>query len=120
MADNQKSAFKADPANKGKFINTGLWTKSRHPNYFGEIVLWLGVAIVAIAVPVLQGWQWVALISPLFVTLLLTRVSGIPMLEKRADEKWGGQPEYEQYKETPSSSPNCNPNKSRQVYEDLM
>jgi steroid 5-alpha reductase family enzyme len=100
VADRQKSTFRADPANKGKFINTGLWAKSRHPNYFGEIVLWVGVAIVAL--PVLQGWQWVALISPLFVTLLLTRVSGVPMLEKRADEKWGGQPDYEQYKkETP-------------------
>ena len=100
IADNQKSQFRANPSNKGKFINSGLWAKSRHPNYFGEIVLWLGVAIIA--VPVLQGWQWVALISPLFVTLLLTRVSGIPLLEKRADEKWGGQPEYEKYKkETP-------------------
>lgn len=100
VADRQKSAFRADPANKGKFINTGLWAKSRHPNYFGEIVLWVGVALVA--VPVLQGWQWVALISPLFVTLLLTRVSGVPMLERRADEKWGGQPDYEKYKkETP-------------------
>lgn len=100
IADQQKSSFKADPKNKGKFINTGLWTKSRHPNYFGEIVLWVGVAIIAL--PVLQGWQWVALISPVFVTILLTRVSGIPMLEKRADEKWGGQPDYEQYKkETP-------------------
>ncbi|WP_420643545.1 DUF1295 domain-containing protein [Candidatus Leptofilum sp.] len=100
VADNQKSQFRANPANKGKFINSGLWAKSRHPNYFGEIVLWLGVAIIA--VPVLQGWQWVALISPLFVTLLLTRVSGVPMLERRADEKWGGQTDYEQYKkETP-------------------
>lgn len=100
VADSQKSQFRANPANKGKFINTGLWAKSRHPNYFGEIVLWLGVAIVAL--PVLQGWQWVALISPIFVTILLTRVSGIPLLEKRADEKWGGQPAYEQYKkETP-------------------
>ena len=100
VADSQKSQFRANPANKGKFINTGLWAKSRHPNYFGEIVLWIGVAIVA--APVLQGWQWVALISPVFVTILLTRVSGVPMLEKRADEKWGGQPDYEQYKkETP-------------------
>lgn len=100
VADSQKSQFRANPANKGKFINIGLWAKSRHPNYFGEIVLWIGVAIVAI--PVLQGWQWVALISPVFVTILLTRVSGVPMLERRADEKWGGQPDYEQYKkETP-------------------
>ena len=96
-ADAQKSRFNADPSNKGKFIRTGLWSRSRHPNYFGEIVLWIGIAIIAI--PVLQGWQWVAMISPLFVTLLLTRVSGIPLLEKKADAKWGGQAEYEEYKE---------------------
>jgi steroid 5-alpha reductase family enzyme len=96
VADSQKSRFNADPANKGKFIQTGLWSRSRHPNYFGEIVLWVGVMIIAL--PVLQGWQWVALISPLFVTLLLTRVSGVPLLEKKADQKWGGQEAYETYK----------------------
>jgi len=96
IADAQKSRFNADPSNKGKFICTGLWSRSRHPNYFGEIVLWIGIAIIAI--PVLQGWQWIAMISPLFVTLLLTRVSGIPLLEKKADAKWGGQEEYEEYK----------------------
>lgn len=96
IADAQKSRFNADPNNKGKFIQTGLWSRSRHPNYFGEIVLWIGVAIIAL--PVLQGWTWVALISPLFVTLLLTRVSGVPLLEKKADKKWGGQEEYEAYK----------------------
>ena len=97
VADAQKSRFRADPENKGKFIHTGLWAWSRHPNYFGEIVLWIGVAIIAL--PVLQGWQWVTLISPVFVTLLITRVSGVPLLEKRADEKWGGQEDYEAYKE---------------------
>jgi steroid 5-alpha reductase family enzyme len=96
-ADLQKSRFRADPQNKGKFIHTGLWAWSRHPNYFGEIVLWIGVAIIAL--PVLRGWQWATLISPVFVTLLLTRVSGVPLLEKRADEKWGGQEDYEAYKE---------------------
>lgn len=96
VADTQKSRFNADPSNKGKFIQTGLWSRSRHPNYFGEIVLWIGIAVIAL--PVLQGWQWIALISPIFVTLLLTRVSGIPLLEKKADQKWGGQPEYEEYK----------------------
>ena len=96
IADSQKSRFNADPANKGKFIQTGLWSRSRHPNYFGEIVLWIGITIIAI--PVLQGWQWVAMISPLFVTLLLTRVSGVPLLEKKADKKWGGQEDYEAYK----------------------
>lgn len=96
VADHQKSVFKKDAANAGKFIKSGLWSKSRHPNYFGEIVLWIGVLVVAI--PVLQGWQWIAMISPLFVVLLLTRVSGIPMLEAKAEKKWGGQEEYEAYK----------------------
>jgi steroid 5-alpha reductase family enzyme len=96
VADAQKNRFRAQPKNKGQFIHTGLWAWSRHPNYFGEIVLWVGVAIIA--VPVLRGWQWITLISPVFVTLLLTRISGIPILEKRADEKWGGQEAYETYK----------------------
>jgi steroid 5-alpha reductase family enzyme len=96
VADRQKNRFKADPANKGKFISTGLWSKSRHPNYFGEIVLWIGVLLIA--VPVLQGWQWAALLSPVFVAFLLIKGSGIPPLEKKADQKWGGQPEYEEYK----------------------
>jgi steroid 5-alpha reductase family enzyme len=95
-ADAQKSRFNANPDNRGKFIQTGLWSRSRHPNYFGEITLWVGVAVIA--VPVLQGWQLVTLISPIFVTLLLTRVSGIPLLEKKADKKWGGQEDYESYK----------------------
>jgi steroid 5-alpha reductase family enzyme len=96
VADYQKSRFRADPANRGRFIRDGLWAWSRHPNYFGEIVLWVGVAIIA--VPVLQGWQWVTLISPVFVYLLLTRVSGVPLLERKADTTWGGQPDYEAYK----------------------
>ena len=110
-ADRQKSQFKADPANDGRFISTGLWSWSRHPNYFGEIVLWVGVAIIAI--PVLRGWQWLTLISPVFITLLLTRISGVPMLEKRADEKWGDQEDYIDYKNRtsvlvprPPSAPN--------------
>ena len=96
VADRQKSTFREDPANEGKFINTGLWAWSRHPNYFGEIVLWIGVAIVAL--PVLHGWQWATLISPVFVAFLLIKVSGIPMLEERADVRWGGQDDYEAYK----------------------
>jgi steroid 5-alpha reductase family enzyme len=95
-ADAQKSRFRAHPENKGRFIHTGLWAWSRHPNYFGEIVLWIGVAVIAL--PILRGWQWVTLISPVFVAVLLTRISGVPILEKRADEKWGGQEDYETYK----------------------
>ena len=96
VADWQKSRFKNNPDNEGRFIQTGLWAWSRHPNYFGEIVLWSGVAIVAI--PVLEGWQWATLISPLFVAFLLIRVSGIPLLEEKADKRWGGEDDYEEYK----------------------
>jgi steroid 5-alpha reductase family enzyme len=96
IADHQKHQFRKRPENKDRFITTGLWAWSRHPNYFGEIVLWIGIAIIA--VPVLRGWQWITLISPFFVIFLLTKVSGIPMLEERADEKWGGQADYEAYK----------------------
>jgi steroid 5-alpha reductase family enzyme len=96
VADRQKSRFKDDPKNEGKFIDVGLWAWSRHPNYFGEILLWTGVAIVA--VPVLHGWQWATLISPVFVAFLLIKVSGIPMLEEKADERWGGDADYEDYK----------------------
>jgi steroid 5-alpha reductase family enzyme len=96
VADQQKRQFRNQPENAGKFISTGLWAWSRHPNYFGEITLWVGVAIITL--PVLQGWQWITMISPFFIILLITRISGVPMLEERADKKWGGQPEYEKYK----------------------
>lgn len=98
VADRQKSAFKRQPANEGWFISSGLWAWSRHPNYFGEITLWTGIAIMA--VPILSGWRWVVLISPLFVTLLLTRISGLPMLEARADKRWGDEEDYQEYKRT--------------------
>ena len=95
VADRQKSIFKGDPANEGRFITSGLWAWSRHPNYFGEIVLWTGIAIMAL--PVLSGWRWFTLISPVFVVVLLTRVSGIPMLEARAEERWGEEEEFRRY-----------------------
>ena len=95
VADQQKSQFRADPANQGRFITSGLWAWSRHPNYFGEITLWTGIAIIAL--PVLQGWQYVTLISPVFVYVLLTRISGLPMLERRSAKRWGHEPEYQAY-----------------------
>lgn len=99
-ADTQKSKFRADPKNKGRFINTGIWTWSRHPNYFGEIMLWAGITVASL--PLLTGWQWVTIISPIFVLLLLTKVSGVPMLEKSGKKKWRDEPEYQEYvKNTP-------------------
>jgi steroid 5-alpha reductase family enzyme len=101
VADRQKHRFRSDPANRDRFIQSGLWAWSRHPNYFGEILLWTGIAVIAL--PVLTGSQYITLISPLispvFVYVLLTRISGIPLLEVRADKKWGDDPEYRAYKE---------------------
>ena len=102
VADRQKSAFKADPANRGRFISSGLWAWSRHRNYCGEIVLWIGVALIAL--PTLSGWQHVTLVSPVFVYLLLTRISGVPPLERRAEERWGDEPAYRAYVEPPRAS----------------
>ena len=95
MADQQKSRFRADPANAGRFINVGLWARSRHPNYFGEILLWAGIAVMAI--PYLSGTQWVVMLSPLFVYALLTRISGIPTLARRGQQLWGDDPTYQAY-----------------------
>ncbi|MHC4710197.1 MAG: DUF1295 domain-containing protein [Planctomycetota bacterium] len=95
-ADRQKAVFRADPANRDRFISTGLWAWSRHPNYCGEILLWIGVALIALTA--LSGWSLVTLISPVFVYLLLTRISGIPLLESRSQAKWGDSPEYQAYK----------------------
>ena len=96
VADRQKSAFRSNPDNAYRFISTGLWAWSRHPNYFGEIVLWLGIAVMSY--PVLVGWQLLTLISPLFVVVLLTFISGVRMLEARAQKTWGDEPDYQAYK----------------------
>ena len=100
IADNQKTQFKKDPNNKDRFITSGLWSWSQHPNYFGEITLWLGLALFTY--PVLSGWQFVTLISPIFVYLLLTRLSGIPTLDRLAKEKWGSDSDYIAYVEATS------------------
>ena len=100
IADDQKRRFKKDPANKGKFIKSGLWAWSQHPNYFGEITLWTGILVMAI--PLLSGWSWLAVISPIFVYLLLTRISGVNLLDGIGKDRWGDDPAYQQYrKNTP-------------------
>ena len=93
-ADEQKRRFRNNAENNGQFITTGLWSISRHPNYFGEIMVWIGMAVISF--PVLSGWQYATLISPVFVTVLLTRVSGINLLEASSDKKWD---HLESYKE---------------------
>jgi len=95
IADAQKRAFRRNKDNTDNFINTGLWAWSRHPNYFGEITLWIGMALFAL--PILSGWQYLTLISPVFVYLLLAKISGIPMLRAKSDARWGEQADYQAY-----------------------
>ena len=94
-ADRQKTQFRKNPDNAEKFITTGLWQYSRHPNYFGEIVLWIGIAVIAF--PTLVGWQFVTLISPIFVIFLLVKISGVKLLEQGGQKRWGEDPAYQEY-----------------------
>tara|TARA_B100001029_G_scaffold168704_1_gene162960 strand:- start:17 stop:901 length:885 start_codon:yes stop_codon:yes gene_type:complete len=104
IADNQKSRFRSNPENTNNFINEGLWKRSRHPNYFGEITLWLGIALMSL--PVLSGLQLITLISPVFVFILLTKISGVSMQEARAKKKWKDNEAYQEYlKNTPMLIP---------------
>ncbi len=98
VADAQKFAFMKNPKNKGKWIESGVWSISRHPNYLGEILVWSGVWLIAIgALPELSS-KLAALISPLYITLLLLFVSGVPLLERAAEERWGKDSAYQAYK----------------------
>jgi len=96
FADSQKFNFKNDPKNKDKWIETGIWKYSRHPNYFGEILCWWGIYFISL--PYLTGFEHVAIIGPLFITFLLLFVSGIPPLEKKYNEKYKNDPSYQNYK----------------------
>lgn len=98
IADFQKSRFRSDLDNRGKFITTGLWSLCRHPNYLGEILMWAGLFLPASSV--MSENEYYSVISPFFVAYLLTKVSGIPLLERHADKKWGALPEYQRYKTT--------------------
>ena len=100
IADYQKTVFRRNIENKDKFITTGLWSLSRHPNYFGEILLWTGVAVMSISS--LQGLQFITLISPIFVYILLVYISGVRILEDQAKKKWGHLDSFKEYlKNTP-------------------
>tara|TARA_B100001769_G_C22073619_1_gene578032 strand:- start:714 stop:1592 length:879 start_codon:yes stop_codon:yes gene_type:complete len=96
FSDIQKTRFNANKKNKGKFISSGLWSKSRHPNYFGEFILWLGITIIAF--PSFSGFQYLACLTPVFVYLLLNNVSGVNLLEEIAEKRWGENEDYQNYK----------------------
>ena len=104
IADNQKSAFRSIPENKDSFINEGLWARSRHPNYFGEITLWTGITVMGIST--FEGMNYLAIFSPIFSYLLLVYVSGVRLLELRGHKKWGHLEDYQNYKKnTPKLIP---------------
>jgi steroid 5-alpha reductase family enzyme len=96
IADNQKTAFRAIPSNKDAFINEGLWSRSRHPNYFGEITLWAGITVMSIST--FESMNYLAIFSPIFSYLLLVYVSGVRLLELRGHKKWGHLDTYKDYK----------------------
>jgi steroid 5-alpha reductase family enzyme len=95
-ADAQKYKFRNDPSNKGKWIDRGLWRLSRHPNYFGEMLCWWGLFLIAS--PYLEGMLMLSIFSPIFITFMLLFVTGVPTVEKKAEEKYGDNPEFLVYK----------------------
>ena len=96
ISDYQKRVFRKENNPSESFIHTGLWARSWHPNYFGEITL--GTVIAVIALNTLTGIEYITLISPVFVYILLTRMSGVNLLERIADERYGHLEEYQRYK----------------------
>ena len=101
VADYQKFTFIINKVNRGKWIESGLWKYSRHPNYFGEILVWVGVYVFTLGnlsgLPAILG-----IVSPLFISLSLIFVTGLPLLEKAADKRWGSDPQYQEYKKRTS------------------
>jgi steroid 5-alpha reductase family enzyme len=98
IADQQKFSFRNNPKNKNKWIETGLWNYSRHPNYFGEILCWIGIFVYTI--PILSGLAWTAILSPTSITISLLFFSGIPLLERKSDEMFGQKKTYKDYKKS--------------------
>ena len=96
IADRQKTEFRSIEENKDKFITSGLWSKSQHPNYFGEILLWSAIAVMSFSS--LSGTQYLTMISPIFTYILLVYISGVRMLDDMGNKKWGHLEEYRIYK----------------------
>lgn len=95
IADFQKSRFRQQPNNQYEFISSGLWAWSQHPNYFGELMLWVGIAVIAF--PSMRSWQFITLGSPMFVWFLLVRISGIRILDQITNKRWRSNPDYKHY-----------------------
>lgn len=100
VSDYQKYSFKRQSGNRDHWMDRGLWAYSRHPNYFGEMLVWWG--LFAVTLPYLSGIQYVSVMGPVFITLLLLFVSGIPLLEKSAEKKYGQNPDYRRYRDSTS------------------
>ncbi|MBF9014332.1 MULTISPECIES: DUF1295 domain-containing protein [unclassified Oceanispirochaeta] len=100
FSDAQKFTYRSKEGNKGHWVDTGLWRYSRHPNYFGEILVWWGLFIVVI--PTLSGWGWLTVLGPVTITLFLLKVSGIPLLEIQNEKKYGENPEFASYRKNTS------------------
>lgn len=95
IADYQKFMFKLNPENQHSFIQSGLWGYSRHPNYLGEWFVWLGVFLFCMTL--LQGYEWLAVLSPAWIYVLLRYISGGNLLEKSATSKYSDHPDYQSY-----------------------
>lgn len=99
VGDMQKFEFINNPKNKGKWIDQGLWKRSRHPNYFGEITMWFGIYVFCL--PAMSTTAaLVGAASPLWIFILLRFISGVPLLEKKANERWGKNPAYKKYRDS--------------------
>ena len=95
IADNQKFRFKRQPENKDKFISSGLYSIVRFPNYAGEILVWIGIFIACL--PYLEGWALLSIVSPIWIIILLIKISGIPYLLTSQNERYGERASYQQY-----------------------
>lgn len=113
VSDMQKFNYRQNASNNGHWVDSGLWKYSRHPNYMGEILVWWGLFIIV--VPFLSGLQWLTILGPVTITLFLLFVSGIPLLEKSSDKKYGANPEYQEYKERTSLLFILPPKKSKAI-----
>ena len=100
IADYQKYVFKNKPINRDKWIQSGLWRYSRHPNYFGEMLVWWGLFIIASAY--LSGLLWLTILAPIYLTMLLLFVSGVPTIEKKYDHQYKDNQDYQHYKNSTS------------------